>query len=313
MMLQCTFLVYLLCISCPMDLQCPIKAVTINQSIKQSINSHTKADKRHASPKDRQMSYTVMDTQTERRVQDVHTQLRARKTCTKEAQRLCKSPTPSPPTSPCHHDPPTVCPCRHHSFPPMPSRSLFIPHTHTHSPPYPPCNHALYLYIRPPHPAPLSPSPPCHPVIMPSPLTPHATLSSLCPLRLSPCLPATSSCSCHHLPVPTCHVIMFMSSPPHGVSPPAGAPLPTKLAPSWAPPTSRSSLDWEGCVQRHRCIEVARGGGTETQRHRGVGGGTQRQAECEAVAGRKQAVACRKQAVAGSKQAVAARKQAVAA
>ena len=32
-MLQCYPFLYLLCISCPMDLQCPIKAVTINQSI----------------------------------------------------------------------------------------------------------------------------------------------------------------------------------------------------------------------------------------------------------------------------------------
>ena len=31
--LQCYLFLYLLCISCPMDLQCPIKAVTINQSI----------------------------------------------------------------------------------------------------------------------------------------------------------------------------------------------------------------------------------------------------------------------------------------
>ena len=29
---------YLLCISCPIDIQCPIKAVTINQTIKQLIN-----------------------------------------------------------------------------------------------------------------------------------------------------------------------------------------------------------------------------------------------------------------------------------
>ena len=33
LMLQCYLFLYLLCISCPMDLQCPIKAVTINQSI----------------------------------------------------------------------------------------------------------------------------------------------------------------------------------------------------------------------------------------------------------------------------------------
>ena len=32
-MIQCYPFLYLLCISCPMDLQCPIKAVTINQSI----------------------------------------------------------------------------------------------------------------------------------------------------------------------------------------------------------------------------------------------------------------------------------------
>ena len=32
LMLQCYIFLYLLCISCPMDLQCPIKAVTINQS-----------------------------------------------------------------------------------------------------------------------------------------------------------------------------------------------------------------------------------------------------------------------------------------
>ena len=33
LMLQCYLFLYLLCISCPMDFQCPIKAVTINQSI----------------------------------------------------------------------------------------------------------------------------------------------------------------------------------------------------------------------------------------------------------------------------------------
>ena len=38
LMLQCYPFLYLLCISCPMDLQCPIKAVTINQSINQPIN-----------------------------------------------------------------------------------------------------------------------------------------------------------------------------------------------------------------------------------------------------------------------------------
>ena len=38
LMLQCYHFLYLRCISCPMDLQCPIKAVTINQSINRSIN-----------------------------------------------------------------------------------------------------------------------------------------------------------------------------------------------------------------------------------------------------------------------------------
>ena len=40
-MLQGFLFLYLLCISCPMDLQCPIKAVTINQSTNQLITHHS--------------------------------------------------------------------------------------------------------------------------------------------------------------------------------------------------------------------------------------------------------------------------------